>query len=199
VSSARRLLAQITGSIAGAIAVASALAADVEAGRAKAQTCAACHGEGGNSANPAVPSLARQPALFTMYQLMMFRDGRRKDPQMSPVAANLTDRDLEDLGAYFAAQKVVAPAFTGDPAKAEAGSQAARGYHCLSCHGANLMGSDQIPRIASQHYQYLRTQLRLYKARTRSDLEGQMTSSAQALSDEDIENLAQFAAGFPPP
>ena len=43
--------------------------------------CAACHGENGNSANPAVPSLAQQPAQFISTSLFMFREGNRKDPQ----------------------------------------------------------------------------------------------------------------------
>jgi len=192
------LLERIAGLVAGALAIAPALGADIEAGRAKGQVCVACHGEAGNSSNPAVPSLARQPELFVMYQLMQFRDGRRKDPQMSPFAEKLSDRDLEDLAAYFAVQKAAAPTFKPDAAKAQAGSQTARTQHCLSCHGSNLMGSEQIPRIAGQQFEYLRTQLKLYRARARSDLEGQMTSSAQQLTDEDIENLAHFAAGLPP-
>ena len=195
---AARRLARALAILAGAAAAAPAWAADPEAVRQKVQACVACHGEAGNSTNPGVPSLARQPSLFMQWQLLMFRDGRRKDPQMSPVAANLSDADIADLAAYFAAQKPAAPALAPDPAKAEAGLKAARTNHCLSCHGANLMGADQIPRIAGQHLEYVRTQLRLYRARTRADLDGQMTSAAQALTDENIENLAHFVATFPP-
>ena len=64
-------------------------AADVEAGRQKAQVCAACHGADGNSSIAANPSLAGQPAQFIATQLLMFREGNRKDAQMSPFAANL--------------------------------------------------------------------------------------------------------------
>jgi cytochrome c553 len=193
-----RFITRVGGLIAGVIAITPALGADPTAGQQKAQACVACHGEAGNSTNPIMPSLAGQPQLFIVLQLMQFRDGRRNDPQMAPFAAKLSDQDMNDLGAYFSAQKPVPPKFTADASKAQAGSSAARTHHCVSCHGGNLMGSEQIPRIAGQQFEYLRTQLKLYKAGARADIDGQMTSSAQPLSEEDIENLAHFIASFPP-
>src|SRR6516164_2441517 len=79
-------------------------AADLEAGRKKAAPCAACHGPDGNATIPGTPSLAGQPDYFTHWQLIKFRDGRRKDPQMSPFAQNLSDADMADLAAYYEAQ-----------------------------------------------------------------------------------------------
>ena len=61
----------------------------------KAQVCVACHGPDGNSTNPAMPSLAGQPAQFIATQLFMFREGNRKDPQMSPMAASSEQRRHE--------------------------------------------------------------------------------------------------------
>ena len=87
-----------------------AVAADAEAGRAKAQVCAACHGADGNSDNPQWPSIAAQPAQFIAMSLFMFREGNRKDPQMTPMAATLSNADMNDLAAYFSAQKPEAPA-----------------------------------------------------------------------------------------
>src|SRR5205085_5864237 len=66
------------------------LGADAQAGKAKAQICAACHGNDGNSADPAVPSLAGQPAQAISTQLFQFREGNRKNSQMSPLAAYLS-------------------------------------------------------------------------------------------------------------
>ncbi|HYS94314.1 MAG TPA: c-type cytochrome, partial [Candidatus Acidoferrales bacterium] len=63
---------------------APAHAADVEAGKRKAEACGACHGADGNATIPGTPSLAGQPVYFTHWQLIKYRDGRRKDPQMSP-------------------------------------------------------------------------------------------------------------------
>ena len=83
----------------------AAAGADVEAGRQKAQVCFACHGPAGNSTNPVMPSLAGQPAQFITTALVQFRDGNRKDAQMTPIAASISNADMNDLAAYFAAQK----------------------------------------------------------------------------------------------
>lgn len=172
-----------------------AVAADAAAGLQKAQVCVACHGPAGVSANPTVPSLAGQPAQFVATQLLMYREGKRKDAQMSPFAANLSNTDLNDLAAYFAAQKLparAADATTGT----DAGARLARDLNCVQCHGATLLGQQHIPRLAGQQREYLKTQLRGFKAQTRFDMDGQMTSAAQPLSEADIDALAAYLAGM---
>ncbi len=171
-------------------------AADPVAGRNKAQVCAACHGTSGNSANPAVPSLAGQPAQFIATQLIMFREGNRKDPQMSPATANMTNTDIDDLAAYFSAQPLAPSARNTAPARAAAGRRLSEQYHCVSCHGTALKGQQHIPRLAGQQFEYLRTQLRGFKAGTRFDMDGNMTSAVQALPDTDVEILADYLAGM---
>src|SRR3546814_9887644 len=74
------------------------------AGAAKAATCTACHGPGGNSANPEWPKLAGQSAHYVSEQLHRFKSGERKNPLMQPQAAGLSDEDIANLAAYFAAQ-----------------------------------------------------------------------------------------------
>lgn len=174
----------------------AARAADVAAGQQKAQNCVACHGPEGNSVNPTVPSLAGQPAQFIATQLLMFREGRRKDAQMSPFAAGLSNADLNNLAAYFAAQTVAPPAHQADAASAQAGPRLAQQFNCTQCHGPALMGQQHIPRLAGQQFDYLKAQLRGFKASTRFDMDGQMTSAAQALSEADITMLADYLAGL---
>ncbi len=82
----------------------SAMAADVEAGKAKSVVCAACHGATGASVNPLWPNLAGQKDQYLIKQMTAFRDGTRKDPLMSPMAAALSDDDIANLAAYYAAQ-----------------------------------------------------------------------------------------------
>jgi cytochrome c553 len=168
--------------------------ADIEAGRRKAEACAACHGRDGNSVNPTTPSIAGQPPLYTFLQLIQFREKRRKDPQMSPFAANLSDRDMQDLAAYYAAQKPAARRHPTDARKVAAGRHVADAHHCASCHAAGLTGQDHVPRLVGLEYDYLLRQLRGYKAQTRADIDGAMTTAAQLLSDQDIENLAHYIA-----
>jgi cytochrome c553 len=167
-------------------------AADPEAGRRKAEPCAACHGVDGNATAPGTPSLAGQPTLFTHWQLIKFRDGRRKDPQMSPFAANLSDADMADLAAYYAAQVPRPRPAAIDPARAAAGERLANAHHCTSCHRPRLVGYEQVPRLAGQDVTYLQRLLRAFKAQTASDLDGAMTMAAQPLSGSDIENLVHY-------
>jgi cytochrome c553 len=83
---------------------ASAMAADIEAGKAKSAICAACHGPAGISMSPMWPNLAGQKEQYLAKQIKAFRDGTRKDPTMAPMVAALTDDDIANLAAYYAAQ-----------------------------------------------------------------------------------------------
>jgi len=177
-------------------AVAEAPAADVEAGRRKAEPCGACHGKDGNASIPGTPSLAGQPVYFTHWQLIKYRDGRRKDAQMSPFAQNLSDTDMADLAAYYQAQTPRPRPATTDPAKVAEGRELAEQYHCTSCHRPGLVGQQQAARLAGQDYDYLLRLLRGFKAKTASDLDGTMTIAAQPLTDEQIVSLVHFIASL---
>lgn len=175
----------------------AASADDVDEGRRKAAACQTCHGPAGKAVLPGVPSLAAQPAMHTFMQLLQFREKRRVEAQMSPLAASLTDTDMQQLAAYFAAQPPPAPSFVADPAKAVAGRKAADARRCTSCHLGTLAGQNHVPRIAGQGYEYLVTQLRGFKAGSRSDIDSTMTMAAQPLSDQEIEDLAHYIASLP--
>lgn len=87
-----------------ALAASYSLAAgDIEAGARKAEPCSACHGSSGISMNNLWPNLAGQKAGYLVKQMKAFRDGDRKDPIMTSFAQSLTDQDIEDLAAHFAA------------------------------------------------------------------------------------------------
>ena len=174
----------------------AAAAADPQAGERKAAVCAACHGDGGNSTNPAVPSIAGQPEKFIATALFMFRAGNRQDPQMTPMAKPLSNAEMNDLAAYFAAQKPAPPRHQTSAENAKAGPELAKKFNCTQCHGPRLVGLQQMPRLAGQHYEYLRAQLLAFRAGKRADLDGNMTAAAQALSDKDIEVLADYIAGL---
>lgn len=181
---------------AGLAASFSSHAADVEAGRKKAEACGACHGADGNAVLPSVPSLAGQPAQFIATQLLMFREGRRKEAQMSPFAAGLTNADLNNIAAYFSAQTLKPPSRRVSPAAAEAGPVLAKKFNCTQCHGPALLGQQHIPRLAGQQFEYLKAQLRGFKANTRFDMDGQMTSAAMGLGDADIDALADYLSAM---
>jgi cytochrome c553 len=123
-----------------------------------------------------------------------FRDGRRKDAQMSPFAANLSDVDMADLAAYYAAQRSRRRPAAVDQTKVAAGRRLADVHHCTSCHRPGLVGQEQVPRLAGQDLTYLLKLLQGFKAQTASDLDGAMTMAAQPLTADDIEKLAHFIA-----
>ena len=80
-------------------------AADIDAGKAKAAVCAACHGVDGKASVPVYPHLAGQNAAYLVKQLKAFKDGSRKEPLMAPFMAALTEADMENLAAYYASLK----------------------------------------------------------------------------------------------
>lgn len=100
-----RTIAVVLGGAMILVSVSGHAGGDAKAGATKAQICAACHGMDGNSTNPLWPKLAGQHAPYLVKQLQAFKTGTRKDPVMSPMAMPLSDQDMEDVAAYFAAQK----------------------------------------------------------------------------------------------
>jgi cytochrome c553 len=84
---------------------APALAADAAAGKSKAATCVACHGAEGVSVNPMWPNLAGQKDMYLAKQMKDFRDGKRSDPVMAPMAKALSDDDIANLAAYYSSLK----------------------------------------------------------------------------------------------
>jgi cytochrome c553 len=183
--------------LAGSVAAPSAAhAADLEAGRRRATACIACHGPDGNSTNPAVPSLAGQVTTYLHWQLLLYRDRRRADAQMTPIAAGLSEADMADLAAFFAAQRPAPPPPAAESARAEAGRRLAEGHHCNQCHAPDFTGRDYAPRLRGLSREYLAAQMRGFKARTRGDLDGTMTQAAQPVADAEIEPLADYIASL---
>jgi cytochrome c553 len=173
-------------------AAAPAAAQNDPAVRAKAEPCFACHGPNGNSTNPMYPILAGQSWRYIYLELKDFKDGRRSDPQMSPMAANLSQEDMAALGNFFAAQKPAPTKVPADGAKVEAGRKTSDRVLCPMCHGGDFIGQNEIPRVAGQWPQYIKKQLEDFKARRRTNDAGNMTAVAAGLSEQDIENLSQY-------
>jgi len=178
------------------LAAAPAGAQDDAAIRQKAEICFACHGPNGNSTNPFTPILAGQSWRYIYIQLVGFQERRRGDPRMSPMAKSLSRDDMIGLGNFFAAQKPRPIAFKADGVKVEAGRKTSDAAGCPTCHAGGFVGQNEIPRIAGQWPQYIKKQLSDFKARRRTNDAGNMTSVAGTLSDEDIDNLAQYIANL---
>jgi cytochrome c553 len=76
-------------------------AGDIDAGKSSSVACAACHGNNGVSLIPSYPNLAGQKEQYLVASIKAYRDGGRKNPIMTQMAANLSDDDIANLAAYF--------------------------------------------------------------------------------------------------
>ena len=94
------------GIVLAPLAVCVAGASDPGAGREKATQCRTCHGIDGIGKMPNVPNLAGQNELYLQKQLQAFRSGERQAPQMSVIAAGLSDADIADLAAWYASIEI---------------------------------------------------------------------------------------------
>ncbi len=133
-----------------------ARAADVAAGKEKAEMCVSCHGENGVSQTENIPSLAGQPDQFIQWQLVFFRTGTRKNELMQPIVEQLNNDDIRNLGAYFSSLPPPKGPKDDDPDLSEKGKQAAAGRRCASCHTDSYAGNKAVARIAGQREDYLR-------------------------------------------
>lgn len=158
----------------------------------KAAACAACHGVDGNSTNPQYPKLAGQTARYIYIQLKDFKEGRRKDPQMSPMAANLSKEDMWAIGEYFELQKQAPSTYKVEGEKVAEGRKIAVDALCTMCHLGGFLGQNEVPRVAGQHYEYIVKQLQDFRARNRTNDAGNMTSVSRGLTDDQIDKLAQY-------
>ena len=174
---------------------AAANAADIAAGKAKAELCSGCHGDNGISQMENVPSLAGQPDQFVQWQLVFFRSGARKNELMQPVVEQLDNNDIRNLGAYFASLTPPKSQADDNPDLSRKGAEAAVGRRCANCHTDSFGGKEAIARIAGQREEYLLKALRDYKSGVRSG--GGMAAMADVaypLSEEEITALAHYLA-----
>ncbi|MFT5590105.1 MAG: cytochrome c553 [Bradyrhizobium sp.] len=169
-----------------------AQAADIAAGQEKAQACVACHGANGNSTVSMFPVLAGQSARYLYLQLRDYKEGARTNPMMSPMAANLPKEDMQNLAAYFAAQKPVLIDFKADPERVKLGFIKAEENLCSMCHLGGMKGQNEIPKLSGQHYDYLVKQLTDFKAHNRTNDAGNMSAVSKSLNSEDIINLGHY-------
>jgi len=173
-----------------------ASAQDAAAGKDKAAVCGACHGPDGNSTIAQNPILAGQTARYIYLQLRDFKEGRRKDPLMSPMAANLSKKDMLDLGAYFSAQKATNQNSKGDTSLVTKGKAVADAAICTMCHLGGFSGQNEIPKTGGQHYEYVLRQLQDFKAKRRTNDAGNMTAVLRTIPDEDLKALAAYVASL---
>ena len=181
------------------------LAGDPAAGEAKAALCISCHGPAGNSVNPEWPKLAGQHARYTAKQIRDFKAGAtRSDALMAPMIAGLSDRDIDDIAAYYATR----PSTGGFASEAlhALGERIYRGGNaragvpaCIACHGPRGGGNGPagFPRLAGQHAVYTAKQLEDWRTGARSNDPNEMMADAvRYLTPEEMKAVSEYIAGL---
>jgi cytochrome c553 len=170
--------AAIAGAGSAARAEEPDAASKMHAEKVAVTVCGTCHGPQGNSTQPKFPRLAGQNANYLAAQLKAFRSQSRGDPDaigyMWGMAAELDDDTIAALAAYYAAQKPGSGPRTDQAAVSrgreiyEHGITAEGVPACSSCHGTDAHGTQDYPRLAGQHEQYVLKQLGSFQSNMRN-------------------------------
>lgn len=165
-----------------------------------AQTCTACHGAKGISSTRNTPSLAGQPDIFTQYQLVFMRDGGRQPGVMQAVVKNLTDDNIRDLGAYYAA--LPPPPALASKSEIAIDTEKVTGLltsrHCDSCHKPDFAGQGESARLAGQRPEYLKKALIDFRTGVRRGRGmGAMIEVSVTLHEQEIDMIAAYLARKP--
>jgi cytochrome c553 len=188
------------GTVAAATSPAAAQAASPVKPPAIAQTCTACHGAKGISSTRNTPSLAGQPDIFTQYQLVFMRDGGRQSGVMQAVVRNLTDDNIRDLGAYYAA--LPPPPALATKSEVVIDTEKVTGLltsrHCDSCHKPDFAGQGESARLAGQRPEYLKKALIDFRTGVRRGRGmGAMIEVSVTLHEQEIDMIAAYLARKP--
>jgi cytochrome c553 len=160
--------------------------------------CVSCHGPGGRSTTALTPSLAGQPGFYAITQLFLLREGRRDNPVMAAVAKGMSDKDLRGYADHIATlPPPPPPAAGGDAARIARGRALAQRHHCTGCHGADLAGGQQVPRLAHQREDYLQHALRGFRAGKRIGYTQAMNEALAGLRPDELDDLAHYLAFLP--
>jgi cytochrome c553 len=178
-------------------------------GASKNAMCIGCHGIKGYQASfpeiHKVPMISGQGAPYIVAALAAYKSGERKHPTMRGIADSLTEQDMADLGAYYAASGVVEGA-APLPVKAAEGSAKVMALidkgACISCHGANFSTplAPAYPKIAGQHSDYLFVALKAYKVEGNSKVgrgNAIMGGVAKQFTNAELKEMANYIGSLP--
>jgi len=196
---------------------------NVEAGKNKSALCAGCHGVTGLNPSPNFPNLAGQQAQYLIKQLKAFKSGSRVNPTMAPMAATLSDQDMEDVAAYFSSQSRTGeqaassnntgnmastgaapttapapnPAFVADPIAGKAlyslGDESRSIGACVGCHGKD--GHSEVLIYPNLAKQHPEyIEKQLHNFKAGTRINVLMNAFAKTLTDEEIKNIGAYFA-----
>ena len=167
---------------------------DPSLGAARAAACGGCHGSPQRLPLAGMPYLAGQPEQYLALQMFLMREGLRDVPQMVGTLNGFSDRDLDDVAAYFASQAPAPGEASRDPKLRASGAALAKAMACGSCHLSDYSGQRQVPRIANQREDYLVASMKAYRDNKRTGTDTSMNGVLYQVPDSDIQALAHYVA-----
>lgn len=178
---------------------------NADTGKELAITCLACHGETGNSLVPDFPNVAGQHEKYLLKQLREIRDGDRPSPTMVGLLDNMSDQDLADIAAFYAAQPGNFGAARAE--LVELGENIYRGgiprknvAACIACHAPDGSGNGPaaFPSLAGQWPEYTVSQLRAFQSgeRINDGDAGMMRDIARDMNPQEMEAVASYIYGL---
>jgi cytochrome c553 len=197
---ARTVVAAATLFATLSAAQAQGVTGSAEAGQKKAEMCIGCHGiKGYQNSFPEihrVPKISGQSDKYIVSALNAYKKGERKHPSMRGIAGSLSEQDMADLGAFYAAQGGKAPADTPKAASVATAALIEKGA-CASCHGANFAKpiDPSYPKIAGQHADYLYVALKSYTVEGNNVVgrsNGVMAGIAKQFKPSEMREMAKY-------
>jgi|TARA_R110002072_G_scaffold25698_3_gene86117 cytochrome c553 len=184
---------------------------DASAGKDKVMMCGACHGADGNSAVPSFPKLAGQGEKYLIKQMNDIHEGRRVVLTMAGVLDNMSQQDIADIAAYYAAQTG-----TVGQAKADLVELGERIYRagnseigiaaCTACHSPTGEGNAPagFPKLGGQHAEYIEAQLKAFRTGAEEPEKGRandgetriMRDIVSRMSDLEIRAVSSYIQGL---
>ncbi len=176
-------------------------------GKALNKDCVDCHGAAGNIDTPEVPDLAGQNPLYTFKQLADYKAKLRASDVMNDAVADLSERDMADLAAFYAAQPARPALHPPKSPAAEKLASVGDGQRlipaCEACHGDGGNGNPSfygMPSLRSQKAADFSAELTAFRSGQRgNDVYRVMRDVAKRLTDAEIAALAAYYSGPAPP
>lgn len=163
------------------------------------QLCAACHGADGKGAANIAPSLAGQHSFYAITQLFLFKNERRSNVAMNALIKDFSNDDLRGFSDFIGklpATGLQLNTETPDSSRMAQGKELANKHQCMSCHGGQLSGGQQVPRIAGQHEDYLKRVLTEFRQGKRIGYTNAMNEALTGLKQEELDTLAYFISRY---
>ncbi len=196
------LLLSASAAVGAAEATKPATKPDLVKGEAIAAICVSCHTSDGSRGSPTYPILQGQHPEYLAKQLTEFKSGKRANAIMSGLAAALSEDDMKNVAAFYAAKQAKA-GFAKSKDTVALGEKIYRGGiadrsipACAGCHSPSGAGIPaQYPRLAGQHADYTEAQLIAFRGGVRNN-SVPMTGVAAKLNDREIKAVADYIAGL---